>query len=260
MLGVAIGTYVTAIGAGGGFLLTPLLLLRHPGADPEFVTAASLSVVGISAGLSSVVSFRHRRIDLPVVAILLATTVPGALLGARFTEIVPRTAFHLGFAVLLLLLAVYLAWRPTGAIVDPLARGWRRQLQDREGNIFVYRVRLLGSTWASFIGAFVAALSGIGGGVLFVPLATRVMRLPHAVAIPAAYVTTTALSLTVVSFHLAAGHIGEPLRDAPWLALGMLASNPLAQRLHGRLGEGPLTRLLAGGLLLVAVRTAWGAL
>lgn len=259
-VGVALGTYAVAIGVSGAFVLTPLLLLRHPAAGPEFVTVASFGVVGLSSALTSVVSTRRRRIDWPVAAMLAGSTLPGGLLGARFTEQVPRGAFDLGVAVLLLLLAVYLAWRPAASIADPLARGWRRQLQDREGNVFVYRIRVLGGVGSAAAASFVAALSGIGGGVFFVPLGTRVMRLPHALAVPAAHVAITALSLTVVSFHLVAGHVGEPLHDAPWLALGMLASNPLGQRVHRRLGEGPLTRLLAAGILVIAVRTAWGAL
>ena len=43
-LGVAIGVVGTLVGAGGGFLLVPLLLFMYPGAEPETVTSISLAV------------------------------------------------------------------------------------------------------------------------------------------------------------------------------------------------------------------------
>lgn len=258
--GVAIGSSAAAIGVGGGFLITPLLLILHPDVEPQFVTAASLSVVAVSSGLSAAVAARARCVDGPVVAVLGAVAVPAALLGARGTELVPRDAFAFGISGMLLLLAAYLAWRPAAAITNPVARGWRRQIRDREGNIFVYRIPLLRGIVPLAGSSLLSALASIGGGILYVPLTTRLMHMPYALAVPAAHVVIATLAVTVVAFHLAAGHAGDPLRDAPWIAAGMVASNPLGQRLHRRLGEGLLTRMLAAGLVVVSVRTAWGAL
>ncbi len=193
-------------------------------------------------------------------ALLGAVAVPAALLGARGTELVPRDAFAFGISGMLLLLAAYLAWRPAAAITNPVARGWRRQIRDREGNIFVYRIPLLRGIVPLAGSSLLSALASIGGGILYVPLTTRLMHMPYALAVPAAHVVIATLAVTVVAFHLAAGHAGDPLRDAPWIAAGMVASNPLGQRLHRRLGEGLLTRMLAAGLVVVSVRTAWGAL
>lgn len=255
---MAIGAYATAIGAGGGFLLTPLLLVLYPDSAPEFVTTASLSVVAVSSGLSSVVAARRGSLDRPMAALLAAIAVPGALLGASGTQLVPRDVFAAGVAGLLLVLAVYLIWRPAASLVDPVARGWRREVRDREGDTFVYRVPVGRGVVATAGTSLVAGLAGIGGGVFFVPLETRVMRIPHTLAVPVAHIVITTVAVTVVAFHLAAGDTGEPLRAVPWLTAGMLAANPAGQRLHRRLGEGPLTRLLAAGLLVVSVRTAWG--
>ena len=48
----------------------------------------------------------------------------------------------------------------------------------------------------------------------------------------------------------------RPMRDVPALGLGVIASVPVGRRLNRKLGKGPLTRILALGLLLVSVRTA----
>jgi uncharacterized membrane protein YfcA len=73
VVGVAVGAYATAIGAGGGFLITPLLLLRYEAALPVEVTTASLTVVAISAAASSLLAAIGRRIDYGVTAFLAAS-------------------------------------------------------------------------------------------------------------------------------------------------------------------------------------------
>ena len=49
LLGLVVGAYGTVIGAGGGFVLVPLLLFMFPNYGPEKVTAISLAVVWANA-------------------------------------------------------------------------------------------------------------------------------------------------------------------------------------------------------------------
>jgi len=62
-LGILIGTFGTLIGAGGGFLLAPVLLLAYPDESPEIITSISLAVVFLNALSGSVAYARMRRID-----------------------------------------------------------------------------------------------------------------------------------------------------------------------------------------------------
>ncbi|MCC6236004.1 MAG: sulfite exporter TauE/SafE family protein [Dehalococcoidia bacterium] len=259
LVGFLVGAYAAAIGAGGGFLITPLLLLRYPSALPVEVTAASLTVVAISAGVSSALGAIGKRIDYGVTALLAVSTVPTALLGAALTDLVPRTLFALGIAVLLLALAVYLTLRPRALFVTPVRRGWRREFTER-GDTYVYTVPVARAVLGAAGAAFVSALSGIGGGPFHVPVATRIARIPHRLAVPSVQVTILTLSVVVVAFHLVAGHAGPPMADVPWLGVGAVLGNPVGQWVGRRLGEGPLTRALAAGLVLISLRTAWGAL
>ena len=43
LAGFLIGGYAISIGAGGGFLIAPLLLIRYPDAEPEVMKATSLA-------------------------------------------------------------------------------------------------------------------------------------------------------------------------------------------------------------------------
>jgi uncharacterized protein len=61
-IGFIIGTIGTLIGAGGGFLLVPILLLLDPHMAPDVVTGISLAVVFFNAASGSVAYARMGRI------------------------------------------------------------------------------------------------------------------------------------------------------------------------------------------------------
>jgi uncharacterized membrane protein YfcA len=62
-LGVVTGAYGTLIGAGGGFVLMPLLLLLYRDESPEIITSISLAVVFFNALSGSLAYARMKRID-----------------------------------------------------------------------------------------------------------------------------------------------------------------------------------------------------
>lgn len=258
-IGFAVGVYSTALGAGGAFLLTPLLLIRHPQIAPEYVATASLSIVTLSSGLSAVQAVRSRLLDPPVLAVLVAAVVPMAVLGAATTAVVPRREFQLGFSVFMFAMAVYLVL-PRREFIAERVRGWRRFVETGAGATVVYTFPVVRGVIAAAGASYLSSLAGIGGGPIYTPLEIRVMRIPVTLAVPTAHVVVTALAVSGLALHLVSGHIGEPLRDAPWLAAGMLAGNPLGRRVGRRLREGPVIRLLVVGIVIVAARTAWGAL
>ncbi|HMS60470.1 MAG TPA: TSUP family transporter, partial [Tepidiformaceae bacterium] len=62
-LGVAVGAFGTLVGAGGGFVLVPVLLLLYPDRDPETITSMSLFVVWANATSGTLAYVRQRRVD-----------------------------------------------------------------------------------------------------------------------------------------------------------------------------------------------------
>ena len=255
-IGFAVGVYAGSVGAGGGFLFAPILLLRYPEAPPEEITTATLAAVAVANAAAAGYAWMHRRVDRPLSGALVAAALPAALVGAAATSLMPRVAFALAFGLLLAFTGIYLARRPVAEFAEPLRAGWQRELRDRAGVTFQYRVPVWRSLFAAAAAAGVSTLVGLGGGLFYTPLGVRVMRIPHAVAVPTAQVLITAVSTGGVALHLIAGHTGDPLNDMPLLTAGVIVSVPLARRLHDRLGEGLLTRALAAGIFLVGVQTA----
>ena len=107
-LGLAIGAFGTLIGAGGGFILVPILLIVYPNENTELITSISLAVVFFNALSGSVAYARMKRIDYKSGIIFAVATIPGAILGAVSTAYVPRYAFDIIFGVLMIVAGAFL--------------------------------------------------------------------------------------------------------------------------------------------------------
>jgi uncharacterized membrane protein YfcA len=180
ILGIAVGAYGTLIGAGGGFVLTPALLLLYPGHEPEVITSISLGVVFVNAVSGSAAYSRQKRIDYSSGLMFALATLPGAVSGALLTAAFPRDAFEVAFGVLLLGVGIWLAVprRPRVVVAQPPRRYIRRMLTDAHGDAYVYSFDpYLGVAMGLGIG-FVSSLFGVGGGIVYVPAMVLLMRFP----------------------------------------------------------------------------------
>src|SRR6188768_2437114 len=111
-LGFLVGSVGTLIGAGGGFILVPILLLLYPTARPELITSISLAIVFLNASSGSIAYARMGRIDYRSAIIFGAATLPGAVIGAISTGYIPRNTFNIILAVLLSVISILLLIRP----------------------------------------------------------------------------------------------------------------------------------------------------
>jgi uncharacterized membrane protein YfcA len=247
------------VGAGGGFLLVPILLLLYPDKSPATVTAISLFVVCVNSISGSFAYGLQKRIDVRSGLWFAAGTLPGAVAGAIVVGFIPRRLFDALFAVVLGAAAVYLLFSGRGQrIVEPVrGRGVvRRVLRDAQGNTFVYSYQLWKGVVISVGVGFLSSLLGIGGGIMHVPLMATVLHFPVHIA--------TATSQFVLGFMAAQGTAVHVFKEtlgwdrslvlAVLLALGAVpgaqAGAWLAHRIDGRL----ILRVLAVALILVAVR------
>src|SRR5438309_102653 len=111
-LGFLVGTFGTLIGAGGGFILVPVLLFLYPSLPPEVVTSISLAVVFLNAASGSVAYARLKRIDYKSAIIFALATLPGSIIGALVTAHLPRHIFNIILGILLIAIGIYLLFRP----------------------------------------------------------------------------------------------------------------------------------------------------
>src|SRR5690349_8550702 len=111
-LGFLVGAVGTLIGAGGGFILVPVLLFLYPDLKPEVITSISLGVVFLNASSGSLAYAKMRRIDYKSAGIFALATLPGAILGAFMTSFIKRGVFNWLLGAFLILIALFLLLRP----------------------------------------------------------------------------------------------------------------------------------------------------
>ena len=264
LLGVALGAFGTLVGAGGGFLLVPILLFVYPDTPPDTITAMSLFVVFANATSGTIAYWHQRRIDLLTGALFALATLPGAIGGAILVGHIPRHAFNVLFAVALAAIGGWLLLsRASTAIRDPLSgRGvLRRQLIDRSGTMYFYGYRLWHGLAISAVVGFVSSLLGIGGGIVHVPVMVVVLRFPVYVATATSHFVLALMALEATLVHIADGTLswGPVLARSSAIAAGAIIGAQGGAYFSHRVRGETILRALGAALILVAVRLLWMA-
>jgi hypothetical protein len=77
-LGLIVGLFGTLVGADGGFILLPVLLLAFPDTPPEQLTSISLAVAVANSLSGSAAYTCRRRIDFRSALVFHIATLPSA--------------------------------------------------------------------------------------------------------------------------------------------------------------------------------------
>jgi uncharacterized protein len=255
-LGLIVGGYGTLIGAGGGFVLVPLLLILYPHDSPTQITAISLGAVFVNASSGSLSYFRLKRADYRTGLWLAAATLPGAILGSIVVGAIPRAAFDLMMGVTLLAVGAYLVVRPHGRMPLMLNCPFvvERTITDSSARSYSYRFNLGLAVLLSVGVGFLSSLLGIGGGILHVPLLTTFFGFPEHVATATSHFTLVFMSGAAAGTHALQGDYRATLSTTLGLALGVLAGAPIGAALSGRVQGRWIVRLLAVALGVVGLR------
>lgn len=262
LLGLAVGAFGTIVGSGGGFILTPILLLLYPLDRPATITAISLTAVFFNAASGSAAYAHQRRIDYRSGLAFAAAALPGSVAGALVVGSVSRSMFDLLMALVLLALAAWLLVGEPASPRRPRGRLSHRRLTDRYGTTFDYDVPVRRGVAYSTVVGFASSFLGIGGGVIHVPLLVRALDFPTHLATATSHFVLAIISGAGSATHVITGSFadGHGLRRAAALSIGVVAGAQLGARLSlrasGRIVEG----LLGVALLALAGRLLYAAL
>ncbi len=265
-LGLLIGAFGTLIGAGGGFILMPILLLVYPRDKTELITAISLAVVFFNALSGSFAYTRMKRVDYKSGIIFSIATIPGAILGALSTAYVPRRTFDLIFGVLMTIAAVFLwlsakeehSTSPSPKVVPVPEKAvthlTERHLVDAEGVHYRYAFDLrIGVVLSIFVG-YVSSLLGVGGGFIHVPALSRLLNFPVHIATATSHFVLAIMALTGTLVHVVQGVFVHGVRRTAVLAIGVLVGAQAGAWLSNRTGGRAIIRGLAVALAFVGIR------
>lgn len=262
LLGVAVGAFGTIVGSGGGFILTPILLLLYPHDSPATITAISLTAVFFNAASGSTAYAHQRRIDYRSGLAFAAAALPGSIAGALVVTSVSRSLFDLLMAIVLLALAV---WLLKGEPAPGRRLGGHlnhRELTDRYGTSYSYDVPLRRGIAYSTVVGFVSSFLGIGGGVIHVPLLVRALGFPTHIATATSHFVLAFIAGSGALTHVIAGSFahGHGIHRAAALSIGVVAGAQLGARLSLRASGRLVEVLLAVALLALAIRLLTSAI
>lgn len=257
-LGLAVGALGTLIGAGGGFVLVPALLMLYPNASPETITSVSLAVVFFNALSGSWAYARMKRIDYKSGLLFAAATVPGAIIGALTTSYIPRRLFNAVFGLLMIAAATYLFFHRIEKgkpIEERSKRHIARNVVETNGNVHVFSYDLRIGMWLSLFVGYVSSLLGIGGGIIHVPALVRLLNFPVHIATATSHFILAIMALTGTIVHIATGSFSHGgVRLTICLAIGVLLGAQVGAAFSARVSGKWIIRGLAAALIFVGIR------
>jgi uncharacterized membrane protein YfcA len=254
LAGLAIGVLGTLMGAGGGFLIVPLLVLLEPSWSTDQVTAFSLAVVTANASAGAASYWRQGRVDPFTFPLYTLAAVPGSILGAFASTYVPRRIFDPLFGAVLIAIGAWLFLRPGSSEAGARTGYFQRILVDRGGHRYEWsfdpRIGFAGSILVGFF----SSVLGIGGGIIHVPLLATVLGFPAHVATATSHAVLAVTAAIATIVHLAHGDFRAIWPLVLAAAGGAIAGAPLGARLASLVPGAVILRILATALAFVGLR------
>ena len=256
-LGFIVGTIGTLIGAGGGFILVPVLLLLYPSLKPEAVTSISLAIVFLNACSGSYAYARMKRIDYKSAFAFAFATLPGSVIGALSTSYIPKHIFNIVLSILLIVIAVYLLIRPKERLTqkkNDKDGATRRIITDAEGHTYRYSFNIWTGIVISFFVGFLSSLLGIGGGIIHVPALTSLLNFPVHIATATSHFILAIMALAGTIVHIIQGNFKGNWTTTLYIGIGVVGGAQLGALLSHKINGTWIVRSLAVALLLVGIR------
>ena len=272
-VGAMVGFMSGLFGVSGGFLLTPILIMIG---IPPTVAAASDScqiVAGSSSGAAA--HFRLGNVDVKLGTVLLLGGLAGGWIGVRVIKILRALgtadfAITITYVVMLGLIGCYMFTESLrslrrGALVPKSHRSTRGQsflsklpFQMDFPHSQVRHSILLPFLLCGVVG-ILAAIMGVGGGFIMVPMMVYLLRMPMHVAVGTDLFQILFTCAGVTYMQATTNHTVD-LVLALLLAAGSTIGAQVGARVGRRLRGDQIKILLASVVLLVMLKMAAGLL
>jgi uncharacterized protein len=258
LIGFLTGSYGTLIGAGGGFVLLPVLLLLYPRESPEILTSISLAVVFFNALSGTQAYALMKRVDYKSGLLFSLAALPGAVLGALTTGYISRWLFDGILGILMMGASGYLLTprKPKRVKGPPVLSGYRlsRRLVESDGTEHAYDFNPVTGIMVSFLVGYISSLLGIGGGIIHVPVLVYLLHFPVHIATATSHFILANMAFTGTLTHILTGTFTHGVHRTIYLSLGVLFGAQLGAHLSNRFKGHWIMHSLAVALGLVAIR------
>jgi uncharacterized membrane protein YfcA len=267
-MGFGVGFLSGMFGIGGGFLLTPLLIFYGiPPGVAVATTASQISAVTFSGVLAH---WRRRSVDLKMGAVMLCGGLAGTVAGVYLFSVLRRmgqSEFSVSASYVILLGAVgglmlnesVRTLRAAGTAGSAFGRkpgqhnwihGLPLKMRFRESRLYISAIPVLA---LGFVVGVLAAIMGVGGAFLMVPVMIYLLKMPTNVVIGTSLFQVLFVTAAATVLH-AVDNYTVDIVLALFLILGGVIGVQYGVRAGAKLRGEQLRFLLAVLVLAVAVR------
>jgi uncharacterized protein len=232
VIGLVVGFIMGLTGAGGALISIPLFINLL---NTNIKVATVLSLIAVILGTSINLFKQHHKFDTKLV---INFVIFGSIANLASLSFKAKLADSV-IAFLLVIIVIYSNWAV-----------WKKRIVQAQ------KVTYVSFTTTSFIGlglGIVTMLTGLGGGVLLVPILMSVYRKNYEEAVPTSLLTILCISLMalLLQFKTSLSLIGAT--DLTLMALGTFTSFYLLQFLLKRLSVNQTTLIRKIAFTLVSI-------
>lgn len=261
LVGLGAGAFGVMVGAGGGIIMAPVLLLFFD-IEPAEVAGTSLGLVALNS-FSGAAAYSHMRlVDRRSGLLFALAAVPGSV-GAPFVvAAVAPELFRAIFAVLLLALATHMLARRVGAerrgtrTAGPRRSrvGWRRSVRHvgRADRVYEYEFNEGLAIGFNALLGFGTTFLGTGGGFVRTPVLVAGFGFPIRIAVATSVFALAIYATAGAAVHGVLGHI-DWYPTFVWAGAGFLFGSQIGARLGSKVPAVWIIRMLAGLLIVMGV-------
>jgi uncharacterized protein len=243
LLGIAIGILGTLIGAGGGFILVPILLFLYPEDNPETITSISLTVTFANAVSGTIAYIKQKRINFKYGIAFAIASIPGALIGAYLTRFVDIKIFSFIFGLLLICVSVYL-----------FLRNRKKSFIDEKTDLILSKPKFILGIIISFFIGILSSFLGIGGGIIHVPVLSNIFSFPIHLATATSQFILSITCFSGLIVHIFSGKFQHGIGRAIIISSGALIGAQIGAYISSRVKGKIIVKILSIALFLVGFR------
>jgi uncharacterized membrane protein YfcA len=275
-LGLMIGFLSGLFGVGGGFLLTPLLMMI--GIPPTVAAASDANQIVAASTSGTLAHWRLGNVDFKMGILLVAGGVSGGTLGVQLIKLLREAGnadfvIKITYIVMLSIIGSYMFQES----LRNLKPGWlaRKKRRTEKKSTFAAFNQMLplktnfekSGVTLSMITVFLlgvlvgilAAIMGVGGGFIMVPVMVYVLRMPMHVVVGTSLFQVLFTCVNVTFMQSYYNHTVD-LTLAVLLLIGSTIGAQIGARISTYLKADQLKIILASIVLLVMVSMAYDLL
>ncbi|MBP1995869.1 sulfite exporter TauE/SafE family protein [Paenibacillus eucommiae] len=252
LVGIFAGVSGSIVGLGGGFIVVPVLSLMFPEMIPAHIVGTSMAMLFFNSISSTVVYAKQKRIDYNAAVWFAVAAIPGSVIGAFASVHIAGKVFFTSFGIFLILVSLFLVFKPKKQIQLPLKPTVHRSFIDASGSKFEYAYNRTIGVSISFLVGFLSSLFGVGGGSLMVPTMALLLSFPPHIAIATSMFNIFLSAIVSGGTHWFLDNIDW--MKVLFLSPGAIIGGQIGARLAKRLPAKTILRILSIVLIIVALR------